>query len=234
MFFPGLYFDPMYLIFALPALLLGLYAQMKIRTSYSKYLRMPNGRGITGLNAARYLLDSAGLYDVEIEGTPGELSDHYDPSSKKLRLSRGVANSPSVAALGIVAHEVGHAVQHAEGYGPLRLRSAIVPVVSIGTWLGPILFIIGFLLQAYDLAVLGVIAFAGAAVFSLITLPVELNASSRAMQMLTKTGLVTQQEYNGAKSVLSAAALTYVAAAAQSISTLLYYVFLLGGLRRND
>ncbi len=234
MFFPGLYFDPMYLIFALPALVLGLYAQMKIRTSYSKYLRVPNGRGITGLNAARYLLDSAGLYDVEIEGTPGELSDHYDPSSKKLRLSRGVANSPSVAALGIVAHEVGHAVQHAEGYGPLRLRSAIVPLVSIGTWLGPILFIIGFLLQAYDLAVLGVIAFAGAAVFSLITLPVELNASSRAMQMLTKTGLVTQQEYNGAKSVLSAAALTYVAAAAQSISTLLYYVFLLGGLRRND
>lgn len=234
MFFPGLYFDPMYLIFALPALLLGLYAQMKIRTSYSKYLRVANGRGITGLNAARYLLDSAGLYNVEIEGTPGELSDHYDPSKRKLHLSRGVANSASVAALGIVAHEVGHAVQHAEGYGPLRVRSAIVPIVSIGTWLGPILFIIGFLLQAYDLAVLGVIAFAGAAVFSLITLPVELNASSRAMQMLTKTGLVTQQEYNGAKSVLSAAALTYVAAAAQSISTLLYYVFLLGGLRRND
>jgi Zn-dependent membrane protease YugP len=234
MFFPGLYFDPMYLIFALPALLLGLYAQMKIRTSYSKYLRVANSRGITGLNAARYLLDNAGLYDVEIEGTPGELSDHYDPSSRKLRLSRGVANSPSVAALGIVAHEVGHAVQHAEGYGPLRLRSAIVPVVNIGTWLGPILFIIGFLLQAYDLAVLGVIAFAGAAVFSLVTLPVELNASARAMQMLTNTGLVTQQEYNGAKSVLSAAALTYVAAAAQSISTLLYYVFLLGGLRRND
>ncbi len=234
MFFPGLYFDPMYLIFALPALLLGLYAQMKIRTSYSKYLRVPNGRGITGLNAARYLLDSAGLYDVEIEGTPGELSDHYDPSKRKLRLSRGVANSPSVAALGIVAHEVGHAVQHAEGYGPLRVRSAIVPIVNIGTWLGPILFIIGFLLQAYDLAVLGVIAFAGAAVFSLITLPVELNASARAMQMLTKAGLVTQQESNGAKSVLSAAALTYVAAAAQSISTLLYYVFLLGGLRRND
>lgn len=234
MFFPGLYFDPMYLIFALPALLLGLYAQMKIRTSYSKYLRVPNSRGITGLNAARYLLDSAGLYDVEIEGTPGELSDHYDPSKRKLRLSRGVANSPSVAALGIVAHEVGHAVQHAEKYGPLQVRSAIVPIVSIGTWLGPILFIIGFLLQAYDLAVLGVLAFAGAAVFSLITLPVELNASSRAMQMLTRTGLVTQQEYNGARSVLSAAALTYVAAAAQSISTLLYYVFLLGGLRRND
>ncbi len=234
MFFPGLYFDPVYLMFALPALILGLYAQMKIRTSYSKYLRVANSRGITGLQAARYLLDSAGLYDVEIEGTPGELSDHYDPSSRKLRLSRGVANSPSVAALGIVAHEVGHAVQHAEGYGPLQVRSAIVPIVSIGTWLGPILFIIGFLLQAYDLAVLGVLAFAGAAVFSLITLPVELNASSRAMQMLTKAGLVTQQEYNGAKSVLSAASLTYVAAAAQSISTLLYYVFLLGGLRRND
>jgi Zn-dependent membrane protease YugP len=234
MLFPGLGFNPTYFLFALPALLLGLYAQFKIKASYNKYLRVANGRGITGATAARSLLDTAGLYNVEIEGVPGELSDHYDPSKRKLGLSQGVAQSASVAALGIVAHEVGHAVQHSEGYGPMRLRSAIVPVVNIGTWLGPILFIVGFLLQAYDLATIGVIVFAGAAVFSLVTLPVELNASSRALQMLTNTGMVTQQEYKGAKSVLSAAALTYVAAAAQSISTLLYYVFLLGGLRRRD
>lgn len=234
MFFPGFYFDPMYFLFALPALLLGLYAQMKIRSAYSKYLQVPNNQGVSGLNAARRLLAAAGLDAVKLEGTRGELTDHYDPRKKVLRLSENVAHSTSVAALGIVAHEVGHAVQDAEGYGPLRLRSAIVPVVNIGTWLGPILFIIGYLMQAFDLAVLGVIFFSGAAVFSLVTLPVELNASSRAMQMLSNTGLVTQSEYKGAKSVLSAAALTYVAAAAQSISTLLYYVFLLGGVRRRD
>jgi hypothetical protein len=227
-----MFFDPMYLVFALPALLLGLYAQFKIKSSYNKYLRVANGRGITGATAARSLLDNAGLYDVAIEGVAGELTDHYDPSKRKYGQSKGVAQSASVAALGIVAHEVGHAVQHAEGYGPLKLRSAIVPAVQIGTWLGPILFIVGFLLQAYNLAIIGVLVFAAGAVFSVVTLPVELNASSRAMAMLTTTGLVTQQEYNGAKSVLSAAALTYVAAAAQSISTLLYYVFLLGGLRR--
>jgi len=234
MLFPGFYFDPLYLLFALPALVLGLYAQMKIRSAYSKYLRVPNNRGISGLNAARELLADAGLDSVKIEGTRGELTDHYDPRKKVLRLSENVANSTSVAALGIVAHEVGHAVQDAEAYGPLRLRSAIVPAVNIGTWLGPILFIIGYLMQTFDLAVLGVIVFSGAAVFSLITLPVELNASSRAMQMLGDTGLVTQNEYKGAKSVLSAAALTYVAAVAQSISTLLYYIFLLGGMRRRD
>ena len=229
-----MFFDPMYFIFALPALLLGLYAQFKIKSSYNKYLRVANGRGIDGATAARSLLDNAGLFDVEIEGIAGELTDHYDPSKRKLGLSRGVAQSASVASLGIVAHEVGHAVQHAEGYGPLKLRSAIVPAVQIGTWLGPILFIVGFLLQAYNLAIIGIIVFAAGAVFSLVTLPVEFNASSRAMAMLTNTGLVTQQEYKGAKSVLSAAALTYVAAAAQSISTLLYYVFMLGGLRRSD
>jgi len=234
MFFPGMYFDPMYLLFALPALLLGLYAQMKIRSTYGKYLRVANSASVTGLGAARHLLDAARLYDVEIGQTPGELSDHYDPRKKLLKLSPGVANAPSVASLGIVAHEIGHAMQDAQGYSPLRLRSAIVPVVNIGTWLGPIVFILGFVLRAYDLSLIGVLLFSGAAIFSLITLPVELNASSRALQLLSNTGMVTQNELKGAKSVLSAAALTYVAAAAQSISTLLYYVFLLGGIRRRD
>lgn len=234
MFFPGFYFDPMYFLFALPALVLGLYAQWRIRSAYSKNLRVPNERGVSGLNAARQLLAAVGLDAVKLEGARGELTDHYDPRKKVLRLSENVAHSTSVAALGIVAHEVGHAVQDFEGYGPLRVRSAIVPVVNIGTWLGPILFVVGYLLQAFDLAVLGVIFFSGAAIFSLITLPVELNASSRAMQMLSDTRLIAQSEYKGAKSVLSAAALTYVAAAAQSISTLLYYVFLLGGVRRRN
>lgn len=234
MFFPGFYFDPVYLLFALPALLLGLYAQMKIRSAYGKYLRVPNDRGLTGADTARYLLQAAGLTDIRLGQTPGDLSDHYDPRKKELRLSPGVANSASVAALGIVAHEVGHAVQDREEYGPMRVRSAIVPVVNIGTWLGPIVFIIGFLFQYFDLALLGVILFSGAAIFALVTLPVELNASRRALQMLTNNALVTQREYDGAKAVLSAAALTYVAAAAQAISTLLYYVFLLSGLRRSD
>ena len=234
MFFPGKYFDPMYLLVALPALLLGLYAQMKIRSTYGKYLRVANSASVTGLGAARHLLDAARLYDVEIGQTPGELSDHYDPRKKLLKLSPGVANAPSVASLGFVAHDIGHAMQDAQGYSPLRLRSAIVPVVNIGTWLGPIVFILGFVLRAYDLSLIGVLLFSGAAIFSLITLPVELNASSRALQLLSNTGMVTQNELKGAKSVLSAAALTYVAAAAQSISTLLYYVFLLGGIRRRD
>jgi Zn-dependent membrane protease YugP len=232
MFFPGFFFNPSYLLFALPALLLGLYAQAKIRSAYSKYSKVANAQRITGAGAAKQLLQANGLYDVQIGQTPGALSDAYDPRTKVLKLSPGVANSASVAALGIVAHEVGHAVQDAENYGPLRVRATIVPAVSIGTWLGPIIFIIGFLFQYYDLALFGVILFSMLALFSLVTLPVELNASQRALKMLTTNGLVMQNEYNGAKSVLSAAALTYVAAAAQSISTLLYYVFLLGGMRR--
>ncbi len=229
MFFPGFYFDPMYFVFALPALLLAFYAQFKVQSAYRKYSRVANRLGITGLEAARRLLSASGLSYVSIEGIPGEMTDHYDPRTKTLRLSAGVARSNSVAALGIVAHEVGHAIQDANAYMPLRLRSGLVPVVNIGSWLGPILFVIGWILNAFDLALLGVIAFAGSAIFALITLPVEWNASERALKMLRRTGLVAEDELEGAKSVLSAAALTYVAALAQAISTLLYYIFLLSG-----
>ena len=229
------FFDPMYLVFALPALLLAFYAQFKVQSAYGKYSQKSNWRGISGLEAARYLLSSAGLSHVRVEGTPGQLTDHYDPRSGTLRLSPQVANSRSVAALGIVAHEVGHAMQDAQAYAPLRWRTGLVPAVSIGSWLGPILFLIGFLMRAPSLAWVGVLFFAGSAVFALITLPVELNASGRALQMLRTAGLVTGgQEIEGVKSVLNAAALTYVAALAQALSTLLYYVFLLTGFSRDE
>lgn len=228
------FYNPMFLLFALPALLLGLYAQWKVKSSYAKYLQVRNMRGLTGVQTAAYLLGSAGLGGVSVEGIQGELTDHYDPRSKTLRLSPGVANNPSVAALGIVAHEVGHAVQDAQAFGPMRLRAAIVPAVNLGSWLGPLLFMAGFMLQSPSLATIGIIGFAAAAVFALVTLPVELDASRRALQMLSSTGLVGTQDMAGARSVLNAAALTYVAALVQAISTLLYYAFLLSGMRRND
>lgn len=226
--------DPVYWLFALPALILGLYAQWKVQSTYQKYTQVRNMRGITGVQAAEILLSGEGLRHVNIEGIPGQLTDHYDPRSKVLRLSQAVANVPSVAALGIVAHEVGHAVQDATAYGPMRLRGAIVPMVSIGSWLGPIIFIFGFMMQSPTLATIGLLGFAAAAAFALITLPVELDASRRAIAMLSGYGLVSNQELGAARSVLNAAALTYVAAVAQAISTLLYYVFLLSGMRRRD
>ena len=229
------YFDPLYLIFALPALLLAFYAQFRVQSAYRKYSQKSNWRGISGLEAARYLLSSAGLNHIRVEGAPGQLTDHYDPRSGALRLSPQVAHSRSVAALGIVAHEVGHAMQDAQAYAPLRWRTGLVPAVNIGSWLGPILFLIGFLMRAPSLAWVGVLFFAGSAVFALVTLPVELNASGRALQMLRTAGLVTGgQEMEGVKSVLNAAALTYVAALAQALSTLLYYVFLLTGFSRDE
>jgi len=233
--FPFFMFNPMYFVFALPALLLAFYAQFKVQTAYRKYLRVRNRRGLTGLEAARYLLSANGLGHIAVEGTRGYLSDHYDPRSKTLRLSPQVAHSESVAALGIVAHEVGHATQDAQEYVPLRLRSSLVPAVNFGSWLGPILFFIGLLMGSMRMAWLGVLFFAIAAVFALITLPVEFNASRRALQMLTASGLVVSgSEAEGVKKVLNAAALTYVAALAQAISTLLYYVFLLMGLSREE
>lgn len=228
------YFDPLYFVFALPALLLAFYAQFKVQSSYRKYLRVPNQQGISGLEAAKRLLYDNSLSQVRIEGTRGELTDHYDPRTQTLRLSAGVARSNSVAALGIVAHEVGHAVQDDTAYTPLKLRSGLVPMVNIGSWLGPILFMVGLLFNSPNLAWVGVAAFAGSLVFALITLPVEYNASSRAVQMLQTSGLVGQAELRGARSVLSAASLTYVAAVAQALSTLLYYIFLLTGSRRRD
>lgn len=230
---PLFLYDPLYWVFLLPPLLLGLYAQYKVKTTFSKYLRVPNSRRISGVEAARTMLAASGISHVNVEGTPGRLSDHYDPRTKTLRLSREVAGSASLGGLSVVAHEVGHAVQDATNYGPMKLRTSIVPAVSLGSWLGPILFLVGLLTANPQLAIIGVIGFAGAAVFSLVTLPVELNASARALGMLQTNGLIMPQEVPAARSVLNAAALTYVAALMQSISTLLYYLLLVSGMRRD-
>lgn len=227
------FFDPMYLLFALPGLILALYAQMKVQSAYAKWLQIPNRRGLSGVDAARYLLSAGQLGDIGIQGIQGKLTDNYDPRSKVLNLSADVANGRTVASVAIVAHEIGHAMQDATNYTPMKLRSAIVPAVQIGSFVGPLLFFLGFLLRITPLAWLGLIAFGATTLFALITLPVELNASSRALAMLRENGIVTsEEEVSGAKDVLSAAALTYIAALLQSILTLLYYVFLLTGNSR--
>lgn len=230
------YFNPTYLIFVLPALLLAFYAQWRVRSAYNKYTRKANRRGISGLQAAQTLLPAEGLSSVNVEGTRGELTDHYDPRSKTLRLSAGVAQTPSVASLAIVAHEIGHAQQDAQGYGPLKLRTGLVPAVQVSAWVGPILFMLGLFLDMAGLAWAGVIAFAAGAIFALVTLPVEFNASRRGLKMLQAYQLADGSEITEVKSVLDAAALTYVAALAQTLATLLYYVFLLTGFggRRRD
>lgn len=229
-----LMWNPTYWIFAAPALILALIAQWWVRHAYQKYLEVRNTSGLTGLEAAQRMMRTLGLR-LNVEGARGSLSDHYDPRRKVLRLSEDVAYRPSVASLAIVAHELGHAQQDAQAYVPMRIRSGLVPVVNFTSWLGPILFMVGWWLSLRPVAWLGVLAFGGAAVFALVTLPVEINASRRGLQLLEQSGiLVGRTEKQQARRVLTAAAMTYVAALAQSISTLLYFVFLLGGGRRRD
>lgn len=223
---------PTYFIFGLPALLLALYAQWRVTSTYRKYLRAPNTGGMTGLQVAQYLLRSTGLA-VRVEGIAGELTDHYDPRNRVLRLSPGVAQSASVGAVAVVAHELGHALQDAEAFALLRLRSGLVPVVNFTSWLGPLIFFAGLLFQYEPLAMMGVFFVAGAVVFSLLTLPVELDASRRALQLVEQNNILTDETaLRGARQMLSAAALTYVAALAQALSTMLYYISLLSGGRR--
>jgi Zn-dependent membrane protease YugP len=228
------YLDPLYLILALPGLLLGLWAQMRVKGTFNKYAKVRTARNLTGAEIARHLLDNQGLQDVRVEETQGFLSDHYDPRTRVLRLSPDVYRTPSVAAAGVAAHEMGHALQHSAGYAPLQIRSAIVPVVQFGSSLAPILILVGFLLRFTPLAWVGVILFAGAVVFSLVTLPVEFDASRRAKTLLNQSGIVTHEEAGGVSAVLNAAGWTYVAAAIAAVGQLLYYVLLLtGGSRRN-
>lgn len=231
------FFDPTYLLFMAPALLFVWIAKMRVDSTYRKWGNIPNSLRLRGADTAARLLRYAGLSDVRLEGIRGELTDHYDPQNNVLRLSDGVGNGASVASLAITAHEIGHALQDRDGYAPLRLRSAIVPAVSIGSNLGWILIFVGLFLRIVEVSWLGVLFFAAGAVFAIITLPVEFNASGRAMVLLTESGLITsEEERRGAKSVLDAAALTYVAGLGAAVAQLLYYVFLiagLGGRRRN-
>ncbi len=230
------FFDPRYILFMAPAFILMLAVQFYVNSSYSKWSRVPSRLRISGAQAAQQLIRYSGLYNVRIEGTPGQLTDHYDPRNKTLRLSEGVYRSASVAALAVAAHELGHALQDQEGYTPLRLRSALVPAVNIGSYLGWILLMVGFLLRSPQLAWLGVIVFSAGAVFALATLPVEFNASARAKRLLVESGLIsTEEEMRGVNQVLNAAALTYVAALVTAILQLLYYASLvmgMGGRRR--
>lgn len=229
-----MFIDPMYLVFALPAFLLALYAQWRVKSAYGKYLQVPNSLRITGLQAAQMLLRNTGL-NVKIEGVAGELTDHYDPRAKTLRLSPGVATSASIGSVAVVAHEVGHALQDAQAFALLRLRAGLVPMVNFTSYLGPILFFVGMLFNSRGLATLGVWAFGGAVVFALVTLPVELDASRRALMLLQQGNLLTDHEgLRGARAVLDAAALTYVASLMQAISTMLYYITLLSGRRRRS
>jgi Zn-dependent membrane protease YugP len=226
----------LYILFSLPALLLGLWAQMKVKGAMNKYSKIRTYLGLTGAEVARRILDNNGLGNVQIEQTSGFLSDHYDPRGKVLRLSPGVYQSNSVAATGVAAHEVGHALQDSAGYAPLQLRSAMVPTVQIGSWLGPIVFMVGLFMNSATgttVAWIGLFAFALTAIFALVTLPVELDATRRAKEWLTDTGMIIGEERKGINGVLDAAALTYVAGAAQAVTTLLYYFFLLTGRSRD-
>ena len=229
----------LYLIIMAPALIFMIYAQIKVNSTYKKFSKVYNQRGITGAQAASQLLKNNGLGNVPIEIVQGKLTDHYDPTKKVLRLSPDVANTASVAAIGIAAHEVGHAVQHQTKYGMMGIRSALVPAANIGSTFGWILIIGGVLLMALSetlgtwVAIAGVILFAAAVLFTLVTLPVEFNASSRARTMIKQTGLLVGAEYDGASAVLSAAALTYVAAMLQAVAQLLYFVLMIFGARRD-
>jgi len=233
------YFNPTYLIFMIPGLLFSLWAQSKVKGAYQKYSRVPNSAGVTGAQAARAVLDSNGLRDVAIEAIPGELTDHYDPRTRILRLSQGIYGVKSVAAIGVAAHEAGHAIQHAKAYAPLKARTALVPAVNIGSKFGFLILIVGIMIGVTGLAWVGVGLFALSTVFALITLPVEFDASNRAKAALVSVGLVDGgvrggTESKGVADVLNAAAWTYIAGLVASILSLLYWVSVLTGGRRSN
>lgn len=238
---PFLFFNINYLIFMLPAIALALFAQWKVSSTYRKFSQVRNAQGLTGADVARVLMRNEGLEYVGIEMIPGDLTDHYDPRGKVMRLSAGSSQAPSVAAMAVVAHELGHALQDKQGYFWLQLRSGIVGAANIGSNFGTLLVFVGLLFGAaagrggtlgFTIALAGLILMSAAVVFSLVTLPVELNASSRAREMLMRNGLVTAQEAQGVSSMLNAAALTYIAGAAQAVMQLLYFATLIFGGRR--
>jgi uncharacterized protein len=235
-----MFFNTNYLLCMAPAFLLMAIATIYVKSAYRKWSQVLAGSRMTGYEAVQRLIARAGLNGIQVEGVAGTLTDNYDPRTKILHLSQDVAGNASVASLAVAAHELGHAQQDAQGYFPLRFRSAIVPMVRIGSYLGWILIIGGLLLNSlgyvfgWNLAWLGVVIFAGGAVFALATLPVELNASARARVLLSETGIISgPDEQRGVSTVLNAAALTYVAALVSSVLQLLYYVTLVGGRRRS-
>lgn len=227
------FWDPTYII-VLPAILLALYAQIRVRSTYGKYSQVAIGSGLTGAAAAAEILRRHGLSSVQIERIDGTLTDHYDPRTRVLRLSSDVYGGASVASVGVAAHESGHALQHADNYGPLALRSAIVPVTQFGSWLAWPIFMIGFFFHSGTFMQLGILIFSAFVAFTVITLPVEFDASRRALRVLAAEHLMTDDELRGVRSVLGAAALTYVAAAATAILELLRLLLLMNMSRREE
>jgi Zn-dependent membrane protease YugP len=210
------FWDPT-MIIVIPAVLLALYAQLRVQSTYAQYSQVPIRNGMSGARVAEEIMRRNGLSGVEIERVDGRLSDHYDPRSRVLSLSSDVHDGVSVASAGVAAHETGHAIQHARGYAPLALRSAMVPTVQFGSWLAWPIFILGFLFHSGTMIQLGILVFTAFVAFTVVTLPVEFDASARAMRALREEGLVTADELRGVRSVLTAAALTYVAAAAMAV-----------------
>ena len=227
-----MFFDPLYMMMIAPTFILSLVAQGWVKSAFAKYGKIANRRGMTGAEAARRILDASNLSQVRIEPAKGFLSDHYDPRTKVLRLSPDVYSRPSLAAVGVAAHEAGHALQDAKEYTPLKIRSALVPAAQFGSKLAFPLIFLGFILNAVGMIKVGVVLFSGAVLFQVVTLPVEFNASSRAMTALAGTGILSGDELTGARKVLSAAAMTYIAAAITAVVQLLYFAMragLLGG-----
>lgn len=223
-----------YLIFMIPALLLSLWASFRTKSAFNKYSKVRTARGLTGAQAAQEMLQRAGISDVKIVQTQGFLSDHYNPVNKTLALSPNVYGTPSVAAIGVACHEAGHAIQHATHYAPLWLRSALVPMANIGSMMSYIIIMAGLLLlQSQTTVYFGILLFSAVVLFQIVTLPVEYDASARAKRLAVENGIILPQEREGMDKVLNAAALTYVAAAVSSVMTLLYYLMLAGGMRRD-
>jgi Zn-dependent membrane protease YugP len=224
-------YDP-YFFLVIPAFIFSLYAQFRVKGTFNAYRKVTNKRGLTGADVARYILDENGLSNISVERVAGSLTDHYDPRTKIVRLSETVYSNTSVSAVGVAAHETGHAIQHATNYGPLALRTNLVPVAGIGSSFGPYLAIFGIMFDADILVKTGLVLFALAVLFYIVTLPVEFNASSRAIKILEKSGMLTVQEIIPAKKVLRAAAMTYVASAAVAMANLARLIILSG--RRKD
>lgn len=234
-----MYMDWTYIIFVLPAVIFSMWASARVSSTFKKYSKVHNSRGLTADAAARYILDRNGLRNIRIERISGELTDHYDPTNNVIRLSDSVYGNTSAAAVGVACHETGHAIQHAVGYKPVKIRTAIVPITNFGSKLSVPLIIVGLLLASFSevfimLAYFGVICFSLCVVFQLVTLPTEFDASKRALRCIEENGLLTGDELHGAKKTLSAAAMTYVAALATSIMQLLRLVVIVSGNNRRN
>ena len=227
------YFDSYYWIILVPAMLIALLAQINVSSTFNRYSRIASRRGLTGAQAAEEVLRAHGVYGVRITRVSGKLTDHYDPKTNTIRLSDAVYGSTSIASVGVAAHEAGHAVQYAQEYGPIKLRGAIIPVCNFSSQISILLIILGFALYSRPLFAVGVVLFAVATFFQVVTLPVEFNASRRAIQSLRDTHMLDDQELRGAKKVLGAAAMTYVAALLVSIAHLLRYILAFNSRRRD-